>query len=306
MSDHAPPAPRTGEVLIRVRRAGICATDLEIARGYMGFAGVLGHEFVGEVVGGDASLQGRRVVGEINCPCGVCATCLAGQGNHCPTRTVLGIVGRDGAFAEQLALPARNCHLVSDSISDEEAVFVEPLAAAVHVFDAFEYCASQDIAVIGPGRLGTLVARVLALQTTHLTVIGRPGPRLERLRRDGLNTVDAATLTPTRRFHVIIECSGSPAGLRLALETCRPGGTIVLKSTYAEPDKIDLAGVVIHELNVVGSRCGAFEQALDLLEDRCVRVSDLVTGEYPLERAAEAFAAARRPDQLKVLLRPPV
>ncbi len=299
------PTPAAGEVLIRVRAAGICSTDLEITRGYMGFSGVLGHEFVGSVVGGESALRGRRVVGEINCPCGRCATCLAGQPHHCPTRTVLGIAGRDGAFAEYLTLPAANCHAVPESISDEAAVFVEPLAAAAHVLDAIDLAPGQSYAVVGPGRLGTLVARVLALQTTNLTVIGRAGPRLERVRRGGIRTLDVAALTPERSYDVVVECSGSPAGLRLALDLCRPCGTIVLKSTYATPAPLDLAGAVIHELRVVGSRCGSFEAALDLLDEGYVAVSDLVTGDFQLEQADEAFAAARRPDQLKVLLRPP-
>ncbi len=270
----------------------------------MGFEGVLGHEFVGTVMTGAGKLVGRRVVGEINCPCRTCETCRSGRTNHCPNRTVLGIVGRDGAFAERLALPIANCHLIPDSLGDAVAVFVEPLAAAAHVLDEFEPTPATRVALLGPGRLGVLVARVLATTPCRVTVFGHAGPRLARLRREGFECVDVAGLRPAAEFDVVVDCTGSPEGMRLGLNLCRPCGTLVLKSTYARPEPIDLAPIVINEVRLVGSRCGAFPRAIELLASGAVQVADLVTGEYELAQAEEAFAAAARPEQLKVLLRP--
>ncbi len=302
------PAPRAagGEALIRVDAAGICATDLEIAQGYMGFEGIPGHEFVGTVLAGPNALVGRRVVGEINCPCHACETCRSGLANHCPNRTVLGILGRDGAFAEQLTLPVANCHVVPEDLSDAAAVFVEPLAAAAHVLDEFEPAAATRVALLGPGRLGVLVARVLATTPCRLTVFGRDGLRLARLRREGFVCIDVAGLRPAAEYDVVVDCTGSPEGMRLGLSLCRPRGILVLKSTYARPEAIDLAPLVINEIRLVGSRCGAFPRAIELLVSGAVRVSDLVTAEYGLEQAEDAFAAAACPAQLKVLLRPGV
>jgi len=308
------PLPRAGpgEVLIRVDLAGICATDLELARGYMRFAGVPGHEFVGTVVAGADELAGRRVVAEINCPCGQCGLCRRGLSNHCPTRTVLGIAGRDGAFAEYLAVPAGNCHVVPDSISDRQAVFVEPLAAAGHVLDACSIRHDTRVAVLGSGRLGLLVAQVLALEECRLEVIGRNRRTLAFCERRGIATVHidqfAANIERSAaadpRYDTVVECMGSPEGLRLALKLCRPRGTIVLKSTYAEPAAIDLAPIAVNEVNVVGSRCGDFPRALSLLAGGRIEVEELIGAVYRLDRGVEALAAAARPENIKVLLKP--
>lgn len=302
--DHPTPLPATGEVLVRVRLAGICSTDLEIARGYMRFTGVPGHEFVGVVEQGPEPLPGRRVVAEINCPCGACDLCRRGLANHCPRRTVLGIAGRDGAFAEFLTIPASNCHVVPDHLGDEQAVFVEPLAAAAHVLDAADFGPDTRVAVLGSGRLGLLTARVLAAESCALTVIGRNPATLALCAATGIETCLVGQLPGDAPFDVVVECTGAPAGLRLALELCRPAGTIVLKSTYAQPEPVDLAPIVINEVRVVGSRCGDFARALRLLAEGRVRVDDLVTGRYPLSEGLEALAAAEQPEHIKILLQP--
>lgn len=302
--DHPEPTLLPGEVLVRVHLAGICSTDLEIARGYLQFRGVPGHEFVGTVVAGSDRLQNCRVVAEINCPCQACDTCRRGLLNHCPRRTVLGIAGRDGAFAELLRIPERNCHAVPDNVSDRQAVFVEPLAAAVHVLDAAPLNADARVAVLGAGRLGLLVAQVVALRPYALDVIDRNPRALERCVRRGLHTltVDEAPTQPT--YDVIVECTGSPDGLRLAAQLCRPTGTIVLKSTYAGHASLDLAPVVVNELRIVGNRCGPFAAALQLLASGRVQVEDLISGTYPLSDGVAALAAAARPESLKVLIQP--
>lgn len=301
---HGGPARSPDEVLIRVRLAGICTTDLEITRGYMQFTGVPGHEFVGTVEQGPAELVGRRVVAEINCPCGQCELCRRGLGNHCPQRTVLGIAGHDGTFAEYLTVPAANCHVVPDEIADRQAVFVEPLAAAAHVLDALELNRGARVAVLGSGRLGLLVAQVLARRSCDLVVIGRNERTLTLCERWGIRTVPATAAEGGPACDAVIECTGSPEGLRRALTLCRPMGTIVLKSTYAESATVDLAPVVVNEVRVIGSRCGAFPPALRLLAAGDVRVEDMITAVYPLEQGLAALEAAARPEHIKVLLQP--
>jgi threonine dehydrogenase-like Zn-dependent dehydrogenase len=290
--------------MIRVHLAGICATDLEISRGYMQFTGVPGHEFVGTVIAGHAPLIGRRVVAEINCACLECDLCQRGRPNHCRRRTVLGIAGRDGAFAEYLAVPARNCHVVPDNVTDQQAVFVEPLAAAVHVLDAAPLTPGARVAVLGSGRLGLLVAQVLALQDCELEVVGRNRQTLAFCARRGIATRLVDAVDSHGQHDVVVECTGSPEGLRVALRLIRPQGTIVLKSTYAEPAGLDLAPLVVAEVRVVGNRCGVFPPALHLLADHRVEVDALVSGVYPLERGVEALEAAARPENIKVLLQP--
>lgn len=302
--DYPTPTPHSDEVLIRVRLAGICATDLEITLGYMQFTGVLGHEFVGDVVQGPDHLVGRRVVGAINCPCGQCPTCQAGAGNHCPTRSVLGIAQRDGAFAECLTLPQINCTIVPAGLTDEQAVFAEPLAAAVHVLDATKIGPGTRVTLLGPGRLGLLTAQVLAATGCELTVVGRSAATLARCRALGLNALADTDLQPRPDQDVVVECTGAPAGLRRALALCRPLGTIVLKSTYAHPEPVDLAPIVIHELNIVGSRCGSIPTALQQLQSGRVDVTRLIDATYPLADGVQALEHANRPGTLKILLRP--
>lgn len=303
-ADYPRPAAAEGEVLIRVGLAGICATDLELARGYMGFRGVPGHEFVGTVAAGPEELVGQRVVAEINCPCSACAMCRCGRFNHCTRRTVLGIQGRDGAFAQYLTMPAGNCHRVPENVTDSQAVFAEPLAAAAHVLDAVKLTPGTRVALLGSGRLGLLTALVLGRTAAELTVIGRNSRTLGLCRGWGLHAITVDDLPGHAVFDVVVDCTGAPEGLRQALRLCVPCGTIVLKSTYAEAEPVDLAPVVINEVRIVGSRCGAFPRALALLARGDVRVDELVSAIYPLGDGVAAFAAAKRPENIKVLLRP--
>jgi len=296
------PSAPPGDALVRVRVAGICGTDLEIARGYMAFDGIAGHEFVGVVERApDPSWEGRRVVGEINAPCGRCSICRAGLPRHCPERTVLGIAGRDGAFAEYLTLPLANLHAVPDSVEDEVAVFAEPLAAAYEILEQVETPESGRVLVLGDGRLGQLCALVLARAGAPPVVCGRHTKKLERLRKFGLEAIDAGGDLP-RSFDLIVEATGSPDGLRRALELVRPTGTIVLKSTYHTDASLTLAGVVIDEVRVIGSRCGPFEPALDHLRREPSIVDGMVTARYAMRDADAAFEHAARTDSLKVLL----
>lgn len=302
--DYPDAQPAPGEALLRVRLAGICSTDLEIVRGYMNFSGVPGHEFVATVDSGPTDLLGRRVVAEINCVCHDCDMCRAARPTHCRRRTVVGIAGRNGAFAERLCVPVENCHLVPDSVSDEQAVFAEPLAAAVHVLGEVALDAATRVTLIGPGRLGQLVARVIALTPARLTVVGRGTRSLELCRGRGMHVVEAHSVVAQANQDVVVECSGSPEGLQLAMRLVRPRGTIILKSTYAEPRPIDLSPLVIHEIRVAGSRCGPFDQALRLLEDKRIDPTDLISATFPLDRGVEAFDAARDSQHLKILIQP--
>jgi threonine dehydrogenase-like Zn-dependent dehydrogenase len=294
-----------GEAVVRVKASGICNTDLEIARGYAGFRGTLGHEFVGVVEdpGGGPLPRGTRVVGEINAGCGACDRCARGDPRHCKTRTVLGIVGRDGAHADALRLPARNLLAVPDGVSDVEAVFVEPLAAACGVLERWPIEPETRVAVIGDGKLGLLCAMVLAAHAASPLLVGKHEEKLAIARRRGIETagVDEAKKRG-RSFDVVVEASGSPTGFDLALDLLEPQGTLVLKSTFHGATPIDTARVVVEEVRVVGSRCGRFAPALDLLARRAVDVSPLVSEVLPLDRALDAMKLAAKDGVLKVLL----
>lgn len=304
VADYRDPVPGAGEVLVRVDLAGICATDLEIARGYLEFRGVPGHEFVGTVVRGSEALKGQRVVAEINCvPPGASARDAEAR-KHARRRTVLGIAGRDGAFAEYLVVPAENCHVVPNEISDRQAVFVEPLAAACQVVQDHPVTAAMRVAVLGTGRLGLLCAQVLARRGCRLSVLGRNRRTLELARRLGLPAHDVKEIEAESEYDLVVECSGAPDGLRLALGLVRARGTIVLKSTYAGAAGVDLSPIVVNEVVVAGNRCGPFGEALRLLREGRVQVEPMVEGVYPLRRGEEALAAAGRPGALKVLLEP--
>lgn len=294
------PEPPPGEALVRVLAAGICNTDVELARGYYPYSGVLGHEFVG-VVESDGGLRGRRVVGEINAVCGECPTCRAGRPTHCERRTVLGIVNRDGAFAEYLTLPVQNLYIVPDAVATEAAVFTEPLAAALQIQEQVEIGPETSVLVVGDGKLGQLVAQTLALTGCRLQVVGRYGPKLERLARRGIRAVPADAL-PAGTFDVAVECTGNHLGFGLAQRALRPRGTLVMKSTYADRLTLDASAIVVNELTLIGSRCGPFPKALALLSAGAVEVVPLVTARYPLERALDAFDHAQRPGTLKILL----
>lgn len=300
--DIAAPEP-AGEALVRVVLSGICNTDLELARGYAGFRGTIGHEFVGviEDPGGGPLARGRRVVGEINAGCGACARCAAGDPRHCAARTVLGIVGRDGAHADLLRLPARNLCAVPDGVPDEHAVFVEPLAAACGVLERCPIEPGARVAIIGDGKLGLLCA--MALASLAPLVVGKHPAKLAIARARGIET---ASITEARArggaFDVAIEASGGPAGFELALDLLRPQGALVLKSTFHGTTPIDAARIVVEEIRVIGSRCGRFGPALDLLARGAVDVGPLISEVSSLDRAEDAMRRAAAPGVLKILL----
>jgi len=300
--DRPAPTPAEGEALIRVLAAGICNTDLEITKGYMGFAGVLGHEFVGVVEQSpDGNWDGKRVVGEINCACESCEWCRRGLLNHCPNRTVLGIVGRDGAFAEYVTLPVGNLHEVPPTVSDTQAVFVEPLAAAYEILEQVTVRRDDRVVVLGDGKLGLLAAQVLADAGAECCLVGRHASKLELAQSLGLCVSEAAEIAEKSRG-LVVDCTGSTEGLRQAMRLVEPRGTIVLKSTVAGDDGPNLTPVVVDEVTVVGSRCGPFAPAIAALAEGRVRVEELVAAAYGLDDGLEAMAAAAEPGALKVVL----
>lgn len=296
------PIPAAGdEVRVRVTHSGICNTDLELARGYMGFRGTLGHEFVGVVDDpGPSSLRiGQRVVGEINAGCGACALCATGDSRHCPTRTVLGIVARDGAHADYLTLPARNLIAVPDGVADLDAVFVEPLAAACGVLERCPLAPGDRVAVIGDGKLGLLIAMVLQATGHAPVLVGKHAGKLALAAARGIATT---TETPPRAFDVVVEASGSASGFARALDLLRPQGALVLKSTFHGTTPVEAARLVVDEIRVIGSRCGRFAPALDLLARRAVDLAPLVSDVLSLDRAETAMLQAATPGTLKVVL----
>jgi threonine dehydrogenase-like Zn-dependent dehydrogenase len=297
---------RADEALVRVLLSGICNTDLEIARGYAGFKGTIGHEFVGLVEEStNRTLMGRRVVGEINAGCGKCDLCRAGDSRHCASRTVLGIVGRDGAHAEFLQLPAENLFPIPENVPDEHAVFTEPLAAACGVLERVSISRSDRVAVIGDGKLGLLCAQVLALTGASLLLVGKHSSKLRIAERRGIETATPKqTAKRSKQFDVVVEASGAAAGFALALELLRPKGQLVLKSTFHGKTEIDAARIVVDEISIVGSRCGRFTPALDLLKKDAIDVDSLISEEYPLSKGVHAMRRAGAKGVLKVLLRP--
>lgn len=299
------PDPKPGESLIRVDLAGLCGTDLEILDGYMGYKGVLGHEFVGTVLKSkNPEMIGKRVVGEINAGCGACDYCAKGMGRHCPGRTVLGILGRDGAFADLLSLPESNLHQIPDSISDEQAVFVEPLAAAFEITEQVRLKPEWSVAVVGDGRLAHLITQVLGLSCPNVSCFGRHQNKLARLERFGITTRIGITSSDEQRFDLVVESSGSNSGFGDASRLVRPRGTIVLKSTVASRGGQDLTAAVINEVTLVGSRCGLFKPAIEALASGIISVESLSDSTFSLERFPEAVTHAKRPDTMKVFLRP--
>lgn len=316
------PALRSGWAIVRVRLAGICNTDLEILRGYHGFRGTLGHEFVGEVAETrELALRersrwlGRRVVGEINIACRAlgyakaCDFCRRGLRTHCERRRVLGIVAHDGAFAEYLTLPLENLHRVPPGMGDEQAVFVEPLAAACEILTQVDVSQFHSAAVLGDGKLGQLVARVLRFAGSRVTLFGKHKSKLALARRAGIATVQVAGTTNfwKRRqdgFSLVVEATGSSAGLAIAQQITAPRGTLILKSTFHGAAAVETWPIVVKELNVVGSRCGPFERALSLLRSGRVDPTPLIAGTFPLSELSAAVEFARRSGVLKVLLRP--
>jgi threonine dehydrogenase-like Zn-dependent dehydrogenase len=295
---------RPGEALVRVRLSGVCGTDLELARGYYPFTGVIGHEFVGDVVESpDPEWVGARVVGEINAACGECEACRAGRPTHCADRSVLGITARDGAHAEYTSLPLANLLRVPDSVPDDAAVFVEPLAAAVEILQQVHVLPTDRVLLVGAGRLGQLVAQVLALTGARLHVVARHALQIELLAARGIETIDAGQVEPGG-YDIVVEATGSPSGFDTARAALRPRGTLVLKSTYRGEITLALAPFVVDEITIIGSRCGPFAPALRMLERGDVDVLPLIAERYPLQRAIEAMEAAARPGMMKVLIEP--
>ncbi|MEW5827285.1 MAG: alcohol dehydrogenase catalytic domain-containing protein [Chloroflexota bacterium] len=304
LKDDLPRPARPGEALVKVRLSGICGTDLELARGYYPYTGVIGHEFVGEVAeAAEADWVGRRVVGEINATCGECEQCRNGRPTHCERRTVLGIVDRDGVHAEYTTLPLANLHLVPDSVLDEAAVFVEPLAAALEIQQQVHIRPTDRVLLVGAGRLGQLIAQTLDLTGCDLRVAARHPQQKDLLTSRRIRLIEEQDILPGR-WDVVVEATGSPSGFDLARKALRPRGTLVLKSTYRGEISLDLSPFVVDEITVVGSRCGPFEPALRLLERREVDPTPLIALRYPLAQALEAMEAAGRSGMLKVLLEP--
>ncbi len=317
-NNYSLPTPREGEALIRVLIAGICNTDQEIVRGYMGFQGVLGHEFVGvvEQIYGDTALnrygylQGKRVVGEINAACysADCFFCQRGMSSQCPERTTLGIDRRDGAFAEYLMLPVENLHPVPEQVSDEEAAFVEPLAANFEILEQVHLHPTDNVLILGDGKMGQLAAQVLTLTGCDIAMIGHNPAKLALAERRGVHTYlvnDGArfALEDGHRIDVVVECSGSALGFEMALRLVRPRGTLIQKSTVAAKSTLNLAPIVINEIRVQGSRCGPFAPALRALSQKLIDVPPLISARYTLDEGISAFQHADQKGVLKVLVR---
>jgi threonine dehydrogenase-like Zn-dependent dehydrogenase len=300
--DHPKPRPKKDEALLAVRMAGVCRTDLEILGGYMDFRGVMGHEFVGDVVRGPRRWTQKRVVAEINCVCGRCDMCSSGLSAHCRKRTVLGIDGRDGVFAEFVTVPVRNLHEVPAAVDDVQAVFAEPLAAALQILRQVRFDKGDSVVVLGDGRLGQLVARVLKLAVKRPLLVGHHEGKLEAAEKQGIETMLEKQYVAAGKADVVVDATGSGSGLALAMRAVRPRGTIVLKSTYAGAAEADLAPLVVNEVNLVGSRCGPFPDALRALASGDVDVAALVSRRFPLRQADKALKAARSPRNIKVLI----
>jgi alcohol dehydrogenase len=302
--DQPLPSRPPGFALIRLLCGGICNTDLELQRGYYGFAGTPGHEFVGEVIEADTpALVGRRAVGEINLACDECEWCRRGLGRHCPRRTVLGIVNHPGAFREFLTLPERNLHALPDALPTERAVFVEPLAAACEILDQVAMPCSSEIAVLGDGKLGLLIALVLNAYGHRVHQFGRHADKLRIASREGVDTEAAGGAVPEMAYNWVVDATGSSEGFRQAVRMTRPRGTVILKSTVHGMVGVDTAPVIVNEITLVGSRCGRFEPAIDLLNRNLIPVEEMISEQFPLADAPRAFEHAAKKGVLKVLLR---
>lgn len=306
-TDCPKPELAAGEALIRLGLAGVCATDLELVKGYAGFSGILGHEFVGVVEAvfdeNDRHWLGRRVVGSINLGCNLCDVCLQEGPEHCPNRTVLGIYAKDGVFSDYFSLPVGNLLAVPDSVSDEAAVFTEPLAAAVRVIKQLKSIKVSKVAVLGPGRLGLLIAKVLSLAGYDMVLLGRSRFSLALPLQWGLNAALVEDMAD-RRFDCVVDASGQSSGFEQALRLVRPRGTLVLKSTFVAEGPVDLSKVVVDEINIVGSRCGPFADALALLEQNAVPVESMIDGRYSLKQGLAAFEHAAKAGVRKIILKP--
>ncbi|MFK7817997.1 MAG: alcohol dehydrogenase catalytic domain-containing protein [Planctomycetaceae bacterium] len=297
--DRPEPVVPDGSTRVKVIQAGICETDLQLVKGYMGFTGVLGHEFVGVAESGP--LAGHRVVGEINCICGSCALCDRGLGNHCPNRTVIGILNHDGAFADSLIVPNANLFRVPDDMSDDLATLVEPVAAALQIPEQMELVPKSKAVVLGDGRLGNLCAQVLRSEGCCVTVVGKHRTKLQRLVRQDFETVELVDVQPDRDADVVVDCTGSDSGLELALQLVRPRGTVVMKTTVAGNHNLSMAAIVIDEITLLGSRCGPFDKAIAAIQNNQIDLTDFISARYALSQYEEAFKHAMAPDALKVV-----
>ena len=299
------PEPKSGEALIRVNLAGICGTDLEILDGYMAYDGILGHEFVGTVEkSNNPDLVGKRVVGEINAGCGFCESCEKGMDRHCPNRTVLGILKRNGAFAEFLSLPEKNLHVIPDSITDEQAVFVEPLAAAFEIKEQVLLQPQWSVAIVGDGRLAQLIIQVLKITCPNITCFGKHKNKLEGLINIGIKIKIGIEKSDEQSFDLVIEATGRNSGFADTMKLIKPRGTVILKSTIASKENLDLTPTVVNEITLIGSRCGLFKPAIDALVTGMVSVDSMIDSTFPLEKFSEAIEHAKKPDTLKVFLKP--
>jgi len=303
--DNNYPDPEFNETLVQVNLAGICGTDLEILNGYMKYTGILGHEFVGTVVkSNNSNLIGKRVVGEINAGCSKCDFCIKGMERHCPSRTVLGILKRDGAFAEFLSLPEKNLHVIPDSISDEQAVFVEPLAAAFEINEQISLKPEWNVAVVGDGRLAQLIIQVIKLTCSNITCFGKHQNKLEGLIQSGIKIKIGIESTDEQLFDLVVEATGSNSGFTDTMKLVKPRGTVVLKSTITSRENLDLTSTIINEITLIGSRCGLFKPAIDALATGVISVNSMIDSTFSLDKFEDAIIHAKKPNTLKVFLKP--
>jgi threonine dehydrogenase-like Zn-dependent dehydrogenase len=301
VKNYPDPIIKENEALVKVLKAGICNTDIEILKGYIGFKGVLGHEFVGKVVDSkNKDIIGKKVVSEINCPCGTCEYCMSGLSNHCPTRTVIGIAGKDGIFADYINLPIENLHIVPDELPDEDCVFVELIAACFRVLQQIHIKPTDNVVILGDGKLGSIMARVLRLTCCNLTLAGLDPKKIDKSSHLGIKTCLSSKLKSKSDF--VIECTGTPKGLSMSKELVKPSGTIVQKSTFSSTYNLDISRYVVDEIRVVGSRCGPFEPAIRALQMGLIKVQDLIDSIFPFDQALSALARAQQKDSMKVLM----
>jgi threonine dehydrogenase-like Zn-dependent dehydrogenase len=301
--DAATPGRPQHYSMLRLLIGGICNTDLELQKGYYGFSGRPGHEFVAEVVESDRpELIGKRVVGEINLACTKCAWCRKGLGRHCPNRTVLGIVNQPGAFAEYFVLPDRNLHVLPNWLPIERAVFTEPLAAACEILDQVTIPPGETVAVLGDGKLGLLIAQVLSVHGYPVRLFGRHWEKLRIAAAAGVMTELTDGNLPTAEFDWVVDATGNPEGLRAAASMTKPRGTVILKSTVYGDVVVDMAPLIVNEITLVGSRCGRFEAALPLIEHELIRLEEMITARFPLNEGPAAFARAAERGAMKVLI----
>ena len=299
------PIPNSDEVLVKVDLAGICGTDLEILDGYMKYCGILGHEFVGTVEkSNNPKLIGKRVVGEINAGCENCDYCKKGLQRHCPKRTVLGILNRNGAFAEFLLLPEKNLHIIPDSITDEQAVFVEPLAAAFEIKEQVKLDPTWSVAVVGDGRLAQLILQVLKLTCSNITCFGKHKSKLESINKLGIKTKPEIESKDEYFYDLVVEATGSNSGFTDTMKLVKPRGIVILKSTIASRENLDITPTVVNEITLIGSRCGLFKPAIEALVTNTISVDHMIDSIFSLENFSEAIQYAKKPDTLKVYLKP--